>query len=122
MAKPANHSDTRQQLLRAAERRPGTLPAGQAELLLAFLTGHEDWKMGWSSTNRPMTTTRLLRLLEAYGASELQAAIAEALHRGVPHPNAVRLSLERARRLAWIRRKLEFDGVETGGGWLRVES
>jgi len=52
-------------LLRAAERRPGTLPAGQAEILLAFLTGHEDWRMGWPSTNRPMTTTRLLRLLEA---------------------------------------------------------
>ncbi len=27
----------------------------------------------------------------------IQAAIAEARHRGVPHPNAVRLSLERRR-------------------------
>jgi len=42
-------------------------------------------------------TAALLRLLDAYGASELQAAIAEALARGVPHPNAVRLSLERRR-------------------------
>ena len=42
-------------------------------------------------------TAALLRLLDAYGASELQAAIAEALQRGVPHPNAVRLSLERRR-------------------------
>ena len=42
-------------------------------------------------------TASLLRLLDAYGASELQAAIAEALQRGVPHPNAVRLSLERRR-------------------------
>jgi hypothetical protein len=42
-------------------------------------------------------TAALLRLLDAYGASELQAAIAEALSRGVPHPNAVRLSLERRR-------------------------
>jgi hypothetical protein len=42
-------------------------------------------------------TAALLRLLDAYGASELQAAIDEALHRGVPHPNAVRLSLERRR-------------------------
>ncbi len=39
----------------------------------------------------------LLRLLDRYGASELEAAIGEALERGVPHPNAVRLSLERRR-------------------------
>jgi transposase len=42
-------------------------------------------------------TAALLRLLDTYGASELQAAIDEALTRGVPHPNAVRLSLERRR-------------------------
>ena len=42
-------------------------------------------------------TAALLRLLDAYGSSELQAAITEALQRGVPHPNAVRLSLERRR-------------------------
>ena len=39
----------------------------------------------------------LLRLLDAYGAAELEAAIGEALERGVPHPNAVRLSLTRRR-------------------------
>jgi hypothetical protein len=42
-------------------------------------------------------TTGLMRLLERYGAGELQAAIREALDRGVPHPNAVRLALERRR-------------------------
>jgi hypothetical protein len=42
-------------------------------------------------------TAALLRLLDHYGAAELQAAIGEALQRGVPHPNAVRLSLERRR-------------------------
>ena len=42
-------------------------------------------------------TAALLRLLEHYGAAELEAAITEALARGVPHPNAVRLSLERRR-------------------------
>jgi hypothetical protein len=42
-------------------------------------------------------TAALLRLLDAYGTRELQAAIAEALERGVPHPNAVRLGLERRR-------------------------
>ncbi len=40
-------------------------------------------------------TAALLRLLDHYGAVELEAAIAEALARGVPHPNAVRLSLQR---------------------------
>jgi transposase len=42
-------------------------------------------------------TAALLRLLERYGAQALQAAIGEALQRGVPHPNAVRLALVRAR-------------------------
>jgi len=42
-------------------------------------------------------TAALLDLLDRYGATELQAAIKEALHRGVPHPNAVRMALERRR-------------------------
>ncbi|HEY5308885.1 MAG TPA: IS21 family transposase, partial [Casimicrobiaceae bacterium] len=42
-------------------------------------------------------TSGLLRLLEQYGAAELQVAIREALARDVPHPNAVRLALERRR-------------------------
>ena len=42
-------------------------------------------------------TAALLRLLDRYGAVELEAAITEALERDVPHPNAVRLSLERRR-------------------------
>ena len=39
----------------------------------------------------------LQRLLDRYGAAELQAAILEALARDVPHSNAVRLALERRR-------------------------
>ncbi len=39
----------------------------------------------------------LLRLLDKYGAAELEAGIDETLQRGVPHPNAVRLSLTRRR-------------------------
>ena len=39
----------------------------------------------------------LLRLLDEYGTAELKAGIDEALERGVPHPNAVRLSLTRRR-------------------------
>ena len=39
----------------------------------------------------------LLDYLDRYGATELEAATTEALRRGVPHPNAVRLALERRR-------------------------
>ena len=46
------------------------------------------------------TTSALMSLLERYGARALEAAITEALQRGVPHPNAVRLALERAREAA----------------------
>jgi hypothetical protein len=42
-------------------------------------------------------STALLSLLDRYGAIELEAGILEALQRGVPHPNAVRLALERRR-------------------------
>jgi len=48
-------------------------------------------------SNLGSITAALLRLLDRYGAEELEAAITEALARGVPHPNAVRLSLERRR-------------------------
>lgn len=42
-------------------------------------------------------STTLLELLGQYGAAELEAAVTEALAAGVPHPNAVRLALERRR-------------------------
>ena len=45
-------------------------------------------------------TTELLRLLDQYGAPALQAALLEAVRRDVPHPNAVRLALERERERA----------------------
>lgn len=38
-----------------------------------------------------------MSLLDRYGVIELQAAVQDALQRGVPHPNAVRLALERRR-------------------------
>jgi len=42
-------------------------------------------------------TSALLQLLDRHGAAALQAAIREALDRDVPHPNAVRLALDRQR-------------------------
>jgi transposase len=44
-------------------------------------------------------TVRVLTdFLERYGVADLSLAIADALERGVPHPNAVRLALERRRQ------------------------
>ena len=44
------------------------------------------------------TVNTLTDLLAHYGVAELTAAMADALERGVPHPNAVRLVLERRRK------------------------
>src|SRR3990167_3858214 len=41
------------------------------------------------------TTSQLLQLLDDYGASTLSEAMQDALNREVPHPNAVRQSLQR---------------------------
>jgi transposase len=60
-------------------------------------------RAGERGDNLGSITTTLMRLLARYGAAELQAAIIEALDRNVPHPNAVRLALERQREK---RRKL----------------
>jgi hypothetical protein len=43
-------------------------------------------------------TTELLRLLDHYGARELELAIKEALAKGSPHPHTVRMILERQER------------------------
>ena len=42
-------------------------------------------------------TAALSQLLQRYGAQPMQAAVADALARDVPHPNAVRLALQRER-------------------------
>ena len=47
--------------------------------------------------NLGSVTAALERLLGQYPVTELRLAVAEALGRDVPHPNAVRLALERAR-------------------------
>ena len=72
---------------RATDRLAQVAPASQDLLLRAAERG----------ANLGAITTSLMRLLNRYGAAELQIAIREALDRGVPHPNAVRLALERRR-------------------------
>jgi transposase len=72
---------------RAADHLAQAAPASQTLLARAAARGD----------NLGTITATLMRLLQRYGAAELQAAIAEALERDVPHPNAVRLALERRR-------------------------
>jgi hypothetical protein len=57
-------------------------------------------RAGARGDNLGSITAALIRLLQRWGAAALQAAITEALDRGVPHPNAVRLALERTREAA----------------------
>ena len=52
---------------------------------------------GERGENLGSITSSLLRLVDRYGAAEVQTAIIAALARGVPHPNAVRLALETQR-------------------------
>jgi hypothetical protein len=54
-------------------------------------------RAGERGYNLGTVTAALLRLLDRYGAAALETAIDSALAQGVPHPNAVRLALERAR-------------------------
>ena len=72
---------------RATDRLAQAAPASRALLARAAERG----------SNLGNITATLLRLLERYGASQLDAAIIEALDRDMPHPNAVRLALERRR-------------------------
>ncbi len=77
---------------RGLDRLAQAAPAGKTLLEQAAERGD----------NLGTITASLLRLLDRYGATELQAAIEEALSRGVPHPNAVRLALERRREAAGL--------------------
>ena len=53
-----------------------------------------------AATTSARSPLRCCACSQRWGAAALQAAIVEALARDVPHPNAVRLALERAREAA----------------------
>jgi hypothetical protein len=72
---------------RATDRLTQAAPASRTLLVRAAERG----------ANLGSITASLVQLLERYGASQLETAIIEALERDVPHPNAVRLALERRR-------------------------
>ena len=72
---------------RGADRLSHAAPASRELLIRAAARGE----------NPGAITAALLRLLDRYGGAELEAAMRDAIERGVPHPNAVRLALERRR-------------------------
>ena len=72
---------------RATDRLTQAAPASQTLLIRAAERG----------ANLGAITAALMRLLDRTSAADLQLAILEALERDVPHPNAVRLALERRR-------------------------
>lgn len=73
---------------RGQDRLLRTVP--QAEALLSAL--------GQRQRHLATAVDRLLRLLDEYGRDELTVAVAEALASGSPHPETVRLVLDRRRR------------------------
>ena len=84
---------------RATDRLAQVAPASRDLLVRAADRG----------ANLGAITNGLTRLLDRYGAADLQAAIREALDRDVPHPNAVRLALERRRELRGERPPIDID-------------
>ncbi len=72
---------------RGQDRLIKSIPIAQQLLSDAALRGD----------NLGSITSTLLRYLDQYGSSELEFAITEALNKGVPHPNAVRQTLQRRR-------------------------
>jgi len=75
---------------RATDRLTQAVPAAAELLQRAAARGH----------NLGSVTAGLSKLLDRYGARPMHTAVVEALARDVPHPNAVRLALERAREVS----------------------
>jgi transposase len=72
---------------RATDQLARAVPAVQELMLRAAALGH----------NLGSITAALMALLQRSTPAELQIAVLDALERGVPHPNAVRLALEQRR-------------------------
>jgi transposase len=82
----------------AQSKRQARLHRGQ-DRLLRTVPRAEEMLAALAQRQRHLKTAveRLLRLLDEYGAQELEAAVAEALAAGSPHPETVRLVLDRRR-------------------------
>lgn len=82
----------------AAEKRAATEHRGQNRLHHAAPSATTLLEQAALRGTPLRTLTReLTRLLDEYGAAEVEAGCQEAIERGVPHSNAVRQSLERRR-------------------------
>lgn len=81
-----------------AAKRAATKERGQNRLRVAAPSSALLLKEAGERGHSLRSLVRALqRLLDEYGASELELACVEAMERGVPHDNAVRQSLERRR-------------------------
>jgi transposase len=78
----------RARLQRGQERLLRAVPATETLLI----------EMGRRQRRLHTAVDRLTILLEEYGAKELSAAVNEAIEKGSPHPETVRLVLDRRRR------------------------
>lgn len=80
----------------AAHKKKARLHRGQQRLTHAIDCGlnflNQAAERGYPLSS---TTSQLIGLLDDYGAAILTEAMQDALNRGVPHPNAVRQSLQR---------------------------
>ena len=79
-------------------KRQGRAHRGQDRLAQSAPSSTALLTQGAKRGYRPsQVVAQLLIMLDSYGAQELEQAISEALTQQVPHPNAVRIVLERRR-------------------------
>lgn len=79
-----------------ARKRQAKTHRGQNRLTKAVPVAGEFLRMAAAHHyNIGSVTAQLLRLLDSHGAADLEAAMQDALTAGVPHPNTVRISLDR---------------------------
>lgn len=80
----------------AERKRDARLHRGQDKLTKTIDCAREFLKSA-AARGYPLTSTsnQLTLLLDDYGASLLEKAMTEALHKGSPHPNSVRIILQK---------------------------
>lgn len=82
------------------DKKKARLHRGQHRLTHVIACG-SDFLKAASLKSYPLKSlvTQLIALLDDYGAADLEEAMQEALNKEVPHPNAVRLALQKLREV-----------------------